>query len=218
MDIITQQRYIERAIEELLHPEWTTTKQHLEVMELQITNGLPEVARVNIADDVVNVYFKVKEERFFFVVNVTPGQNLEIDGTWVESGHRVYLTAVSEQLNFHELSKYLKLQPLTGWSKGDLKQGRALPYKFSRVSFEPNTNEAYDLRKKLTELLTELEKDEKGILDLVANSDAYISVCKHQYVNGNAGIHFDIDTINRLQKLKLPIDIDTYIRGKEFKD
>ncbi|MCB0397457.1 MAG: hypothetical protein KDD36_12420 [Flavobacteriales bacterium] len=41
-----EKRYIETAIEELLNPTFETTKQHVEVLEVQTENGKPEIARV----------------------------------------------------------------------------------------------------------------------------------------------------------------------------
>lgn len=214
----TEKRYIETAIEELLNPTFETTKQHIEVIEVQNVNGEPEIARVNFLDNIVSVYFKVKDERFFLVINVTKEENPKPAGTWIESGHRVYLSATSESQSFQELREFLNLNPLTGWSKGEKRPNGKSEYTFSRISFEPNKNEAYDLNEKLSELLTEIEKDRNGVLRLAENSDAYISVCRHQYVSGNAGVHFDLKTIDRLQQLRLPVDIDTYIVGEELKD
>lgn len=213
-----EQRYIDIATKELLNPTFETTKQHVEVLEVQTKNGEPEITRVNFSDDHVSVYFKIKNENFFLVVNATKGENPEPAGTWVASGHRVYLTATSEVLSFQELSKVLSLNPLTGWSKGEQRPNGKSKHLFSRILFEPNENEAYDLEEKLSELLTEIEKDRHGIIELVEKADAYISVCRHQYVSGNAGIHFDMKTIDRLQKLQLSVDIDQYIVGEELND
>lgn len=211
-------RYIDKAIGELLKPTVETTQQHIEVLDVLVENGQSEVARVNHSDGIVSVYFKVKNERFFLVVNLTKGENPEPSGTWVESGHRVYLTATSERYSYQQLSGLINLKPLTGWSKGDLRPGKASVYNFSRLSFEPNENEAYDLNEKLSALLTELEKDESSVINLALNSSACISVCRHQYISGNAGIHLDLATISRLQKLNLPLDIDTYISGNALKE
>lgn len=214
----TEKQYIKIAIKELLNPTFETTKQHIEVLEVQTINGEPEIARVNFSDDLVSVYFKVKNERFFLVINVNKDENPQPAGTWIESGHRVYLTATSENFSLQELEKFLDLKPLTGWSKGEKRPKGKSEYTFSRISFEANENEAFDLKEKLSELLTEIEKDRDGVLKLTENADTIISVCRHQYVSGNAGIHFDIETIDRLQKLKLAVDIDTYIVGDKLKD
>src|SRR5205085_2103758 len=99
---------------------------------------------------------------------------------------------------FEELSKDLPFEPLTGWSKGDFRKNGKSQYSFSRVSYQPFASEAYEMEKQLELLLTELEKNAESVRRLTGKATAYISVCKHQYVSGNAGIHFDIETINRL--------------------
>jgi hypothetical protein len=213
------QEYIEIARKELEYPTFALTKQHLEVLDLKLENGVPSVARIkqNVSNNIIAIYFPVKDENFYLVVNISMKSDKAVQFIWVESGHRVYLTATSETLNYNELSAFLKLKPLTGWSKGELRRNK-YPYTFSCVSYEPNQNEAYGLEEKLIELLGELEKDSEGVKNLVQNADAVISICRHQYISGNAGIHFDVKTIKRLHTLNLPIDIDVYIVGKELHD
>jgi len=129
----------------------------------------------------------------------------------------VYLTATSKKLTYKELSKNLSLLPLSGWSKEDIRKQDQREYKFSRVSYEPNENEAYGLEEKLIELLIELEKDTKGVRSLSKVADTSISICKNQYISANTAICFNKDIINRLNNLNLEIDIDTYICGNEIK-
>lgn len=102
-----EKRYIETAIEELLNPTFERTKQHVEVLEVQSENGKPEIARVTFSDDLVSIYFKVKDEKFFLVINVTKDEKPEPAGTWVESGHRIFLTATSE-IKFSRTKRTLK--------------------------------------------------------------------------------------------------------------
>ena len=210
--------FINRAIQELFNPLFEETVEYLEVLHLEIVNGQPLVARVEQSTESVWVYFKVKDEKLFLVITLTNSDNPEILGTWVQSGHRVYLTAISYSKSFDELASYINLKPLTGWTIGERPNWKGKSNDFSRIRFEPIENEAYDLNEKLLELLTTIEMDRQGILNLVENSTSVISVCRHQYINANAGIHFDINIINRLQKLKLPIDIDTYIVGNKLRD
>lgn len=44
-----------------------------------------------------------------------------------------------------------------------------------------------------------------------------LSVCKYQYISGNAGISFDNKLIRRMNNLNLGIEIDTYIVGNAIK-
>lgn len=215
-----ENQYIEKAIEEILNPKFETTKQYLEVCKIEMENGKPKVARINTDyfENKAAVYIQVKNERYFIEIQLTKEPEIEVESVYTESAHKVYLTATSEKLTFEELSEYIsKFEPLTGWSKGDFRKNGKSKYDFSRVNFEPIKNEAYGLDEKLELLLDKLEKDVEGVLKLSENSNAIISVCRHQYISGNAGVGFEIETIKRLNKLNLGIDIDTYIIGNEIK-
>lgn len=211
--------YIDTAIKELNNPTFDLTKQYLEVMEVEKENGIPKVARIDDkqSDSAVMIYFYITDERFFIVVNVTKKEPFETEWVWVESGHRVYLTATSKEVTYKELSSNLSLSPLEGWSKEEIRPQNQREYKFSRVSYEPNKNEAYGLEEKLIELLIELEKDADGVRSLSKVADSSISICKNQYICANMGIYFNKDIISRLNNLNLEIDIDTYICGNEIK-
>jgi hypothetical protein len=213
-----EDKYISVARKELLNPTFAVTKQYLAVMELELENGNPKIERISIEAQTVSLYFGIKDERFYIVVNISVNNPTKPDWVWIESAHRVYLTATSEDKTYHELASYLSLTPLTGWSRGDVNKINRRPYKFSRVSFEPITNEAYGLEEKLEDLLSELMKDTDGIRLLSENSDAYVSICKYQYISGNAGIHFNMDVIKKLADLGLEVDIDTYITGNAIED
>lgn len=215
-----EQKYIEVATDEILNPTLEVTKQYLEVCELEYENGKPKVVRINedYFEDRIAVYFQVKDERYFIEVQLLTKPKIEVYFVWTESAHRVYFTATSKTKSFQELSSFINLKPLKGWSIGERKNFKGKENDFSRVSYEPIENEAYSLDEKLVLLLNELEKDVEGVRNLSKNSKAIISVCRHQYIGGNAGISFNIETINRLSNLNLGIDIDTYIIGNLLKD
>lgn len=212
--------YIRIATQELLHPQSEVTKQYLAVMEVEISKGVPKLARINYKDsnNAVQVYFHIKNERFFIAINLSSKPEVKVKSVWIESGHRVYLTATSEELTYQELTNLVSLYPLSGWSQNDLMKNNMRKYEFSRVYFEPNKNEAYELEEKLFSLLEELEKHRKEVIELSKQANTYISVCKYQYISANAGIHLDTEIINKLQKLNLELDIDTYIVGTEIKN
>lgn len=216
--MIDSKKYVSIAIQELRQPTFEITKQYLQVMEVELENEAPRVARVDLdhASESIAVYFFIKEERFFIVVNLSKGDTPKVEWVWMESGHRVSLTAISEALGYEELSSYLPYNSLTGWSKGDLHKSGKKAYKFTRVSYEPNVNEAYGLEEKLLELLINIERSSGAIHKLVENSQAYISICRHQYISANAGIHLDLDILHRLSSLNLELDVDTYITGSEI--
>ena len=215
-----EQKYIEVANQELLTPKLEVTKQYLAVMKVETSNRIPKLAPINYkaSKNICTVYFSIKNEKFFIAVSLKTKPIIEVNWVWIESGHRVYLTATSKELTYKELANLITLQPLTGWSKGDFRPNKKKKYDFSRISFEPNKNEAYGLEEKLHELLEELDKNRKEVINLSKRTNAFISVCKNQYISANAGIHLNLKTIKRLQKLHLALDIDTYIYGKELED
>ena len=209
------QIYKEKAIEEILNPKFTVTKQNLAINKIEFINGVPKIERIdlNYADNLVAVYFPFKGERYFLRININKSPHIEVDFVNTESGNNTYLTATSYDLTFQELAEDLTLKPLTGWSKGDKPQ-----YIFSRILYEPFVSEAYELESQIDLLLAELEKDADKIRRLTIIANTYISVCRHQYINARAGINFSKETIKRLSNLNLSIDIDTYIVGKEIID
>jgi len=213
------EKYVSVAIQELISPEFEVTKQYLEVMEVEVSQESHRVARVAFDDTAKTaaVYFHVKDERFYVVVNLSICDSPEVEWVWIESGHRVYLAAKSEILSFDELSVLFPFEPLSGWSKGEIRKNGKVPYKSTYVSFEPNENEAFGLEEKLLELLERLEGESQAMSKLVGNSNAYISICRHQYISANAGIHLDLGILHKLSAMNLELDIDTYIVGSEIK-
>jgi len=208
---------VRKAISEIENPTFGTTEQYLEVLNVEIENGKPKIERIDFTSfDAVNiVYFPIQDEPFFLTVHFDKKSN-ELLGVGTENGNQVYLTVTSENLTFKQLSELTNLNGLTGWSVNDDRKIGKGKYNFSRLSFEPIKSRAYELEVKLKLLLTDLEKDINGIRKLTEMADAIISIHHQQYIDGNKGIHFDIETISRLSKLNLGIDIDQYIYGKEL--
>jgi len=159
--------------------------------------------------------FLLKMNHFFLSIYFSK-ENNEITNVETENGNQVYFTATSENLTFEQLSELTKLSGLSGWSVNDDRKVGKGKYNFSRLTFEPIKSRAYDLDEKLKLLLNELEKDTKGIKKLTEIADAGISIHHQQYIDGNKGINFDIEIINRLSNLNLGIDIDQYVHGKEL--
>ena len=216
--IVEKEIYLKKAIEEILNPTLEITKQYLEVLEVELENGKPKVERFeeNFNENIIAIYFKIKEERFFLEIHLNKHTN-EVDFVWIQNSHRTYFTATSENLTYPELEKILEKEQTEGWSKGELQKNGNSKYTFSRISFEPTKCEAYELNKQLEILLTELEQKKENIRKLSEIANAKISVCKYQYISANAGISFEKELIERMNNLNLGIDIDTYIVGKEIK-
>ncbi|AXO78954.1 DUF4279 domain-containing protein [Olleya aquimaris] len=210
-------KLISKAISELKSPTFGTTEQYLEVLKVEMENGNPKIERVDFESfEKTNVvYFSIENEPFFLSVYFSK-ENNEITNVGTENGNQVYFTATSENLTFEQLSELTKLSGLSGWSVNDDRKVGKGKYNFSRLTFEPIKSRAYDLDEKLKLLLNELEKDTKGIKKLTEIADAGISIHHQQYIDGNKGINFDIEIINRLSNLNLGIDIDQYVHGKEL--
>jgi len=209
---------IRKAISEIENPTFGTTEQLLEVLNVEKENGKLKVERVDFEslDETNVVYFRVKNEPFFLSVYFYK-ENNEIANVGTENGNQVYFTATSENRTFKQLSELTKLSGLKGWSVNDDRKIGKGKYSFSRLSFEPIESRAYDLDTKLKLLLTELEKNFDGIIKLTEMADTGIAIHHQQYISGNMAINFDIETINRLSKLNLGIEIDQYVYGNEFK-
>lgn len=216
--IVEKEIYLKKAIEEILNPTLEITKQYLEVLEVEIENGKPKVERFeeSFNENTFAIYFKIKEERFFLEIHLNKNTS-EIDSVWIQNGHRTYFTATSENLSYSELEQILGKEKTEGWSKGELRKNGNSEYTFSRISFEPTKCEAYELNKQLEILLTELEQKKENVRKLSKIANGQISVCKHQYISGNAGVSFEKELIERMNNLNIGIDIDTYIVGKEIK-
>lgn len=211
--------FLQKAILELEQPSLEATVQYLEVMDLQFENDQWKVERVDLessADSAV-VYFAVKEAPFFLAVYFSK-ETQELIQVTTENGNQVYLTATSKQLTFDQLASVLQLDGFSGWSLNEPRKIGKGHYNFSRLSFEPIQSRAYDLETKLHLLLTALEKDRAGVRKLTEMADVIIVVHHQQYISGNKGLHFDLETIKRLHQLNLGMDIDQYVFGKELTD
>ncbi len=214
-----EQKYIDRAINEALHPEFEVTKQYLKNNDLELENGLPKVVRVDmrLPNGMVGVYLAFKAG-FFLEVHLTKLPEPAIDFVYVRSANTVSFNATSPKLAYADLAGCLSLKPLSGWSKGENAQNAGLNRMFSKVGYQLFVGESYDLETQLQLLLTELEKDAAGVLKLTQIGAAYISVYRRQYVSGDTGIHLDAETIRRLSALNLSVDIDTQIVGTSIAD
>lgn len=212
------QAYIDKAIEEILKPTLESSKEYLEVYKVEIENGMPRIARVDLTFslNLVAVFFPIINERFFIELHLTKVPEIKVDSVNIQNAHRVYFTATSKVKSFLELSSHINQLPVKGWSVGERENFKGKDHDHSRIIYEPIENEAYGLNEKLELLLNDLEKNYQGILELTQNSNAYISVCKYQNLATNAGIKLDIELIKRLGKLNLGLDMDIYIVGKEL--
>lgn len=206
------------AIQELESPQFEVTKQYLAVMDVAYDEKGPKISRINTehAKDTVAIYFEVKDEQFFIVINISKIGKPIVSWVWIESGHRIYLTCTSQEMTFSELASIMPFDSVSGCSLGDKHPCNNKPRTFSRISYEPIKNTAYSFEEKLRYLLEKLEPKSDSVIALSEQATVYIAVCRYQYVSGNAGIHLDLDLISSLNKMGLELDIDTYIQGREI--
>lgn len=219
MERPTDKEIIKVAQQELLQPNFVVTRQYLEVMHLEKSDGLPVVHRMKVKDEECfsEVYFSVKGEEFFVVVRVVFSDVLKADWVWIENGHRVYLSVYSDHLSHEELASSFEFTPTEVWTKGDLTKSGCSRYKSTCVSFEPIKNLAYSLEEKLTHLLACLSDDKEAVALEGGKNRAVIQVCRYQYVSGNAGINLSPGLISQLSQMNLELDIDMYCVGEEIK-
>ena len=210
---------IEKATEEIEAKTFGVTGQFLKIHEVVYENDKPKVARVDTEkeDGTAIVYFPVKNEKFYLAVYVDTKPEIAVRHVGTESYNSVCFSAVSESLNFEELSQMTKLKPTRGWSKGDKRGGTH--WRFSKFIFEPNC-EPDEFEDKLKKLLDILESDKEGIAQLAEKSDVCIQVAQ-EFHNGNTmlgGSYLDKESVKRIADLNLPIDFDLYVGGNFYKD
>lgn len=208
---------IEQVISEIENPVFETTKQYLKAHSVELNNDMPQIELIDKEsfDEVDIVYVRIKNEPFFLTFHFSKGK-FELLGVGTENSNQIYFTATSKTINFNDLSLMTNLKGIKGWSYDQLRPNGKKAYGFSRISYEPIENRAFDFDVKLKKLLTDLESDFEGILKLTKSANAIISVHHQMYISGNKGIHFDRETINRMNHLNLGIDIDQYVYGNEI--
>lgn len=208
---------IEKVTREIERPTFEATKQYLKGHKVEQLNGKPKVQLFDKeSSEKVNILFIRLENEPFFLTFHFAKKNNALLGVSTQNANQIYLTATSQKLTFRDLSQMVTLKNLKGWSYEDYRPNGKNQYGFSRLSYEPMENRAHDFDIKLKNLLTELEKDPKGIIELAEKANALISVHHQMYISGNGGIHFDSETLKRIGDLKLAIDIDQYVYGKEI--
>ncbi|EKE30291.1 MAG: hypothetical protein ACD_2C00014G0010 [uncultured bacterium (gcode 4)] len=214
------QKHIDVAREEIIKKEFGTTQQYLWVHEVIFEDDQPKVERIDdetYKGNIIAIYFPIKNVNFYLEIHVLKNP-ISVDSVWIESGHKIYLTATSEMLTYEELVEWLNIEPLEWFSKWDSRIHLKSKYTFSEVTYNPIKNQAYSLNAKLDKLLNELEKAKDAIRILKEKSDYIgISVCKYQYIwNWMMGDNLSANEIKRLADLNLAIDFDIYIQGIPF--
>lgn len=210
---------IERAISEIENPTLASTTEYLQLHTVRSHYDTPKVERIDFDsfESTIGVYFPIVNEDFYMVVHFSK-ETHELQSVEIENSNMVYITATSEEHDFKQLADTCDSFSWKGWSKGELMPNRKSNYYYTRVTHGPIKSKAYELETALKLLLTELEKDAEGVQKLAAISTAYIAINRDLYISSNISFRIGSDTIARISKLNLDMEIEQYVSGNEVKD
>lgn len=213
---MTESEIINLIQTELEKKEWGVTEQFLEIHSPVYINDTVKIENIINANNEVTVYLPIVGQRFYLTFYIDPTIK-NIVGISTEPYISVYFRATSENLSCDELKNYTQLKIIESWNKGDIRKSGKGNYSFSCITIElnktPNNFEA-----KLSELISELEKDRSGIKKLSEIADGYIQVFM-EFHNGNGmigGPNLSNEIIQKLNKLNLSIDFDLAVSGNQF--
>jgi hypothetical protein len=211
---------IEMALTELENKTVSFTAQFLEVHQLAYENGRPVVVKVMESDKkgVSIVYFKVLDQKFYFVMYLKTENSFSILSTETHPYISISFKAHSTTLSLNELAGFSKLKYGFGKNKGDKKRpGSSVEWKESRVIYEPFL-EPDLFERKLAFFLSYLETDKEGIEKLVSNANGYIAVSIEYYIGNTmlGGPTIKSYLLKRIASLSLDIDFDLYVSGEPF--
>lgn len=209
---------IQKVISEIEIPKFDTTKQYLNVFSIDFENGKPKIQLIenDVYNEIDVVYVCIKNEPFFLAFSFSK-DNSELIGTYTENSNQIYFTATSDSMTFKELAEMTKLTNLKGWSFDQLRPNSKSKYGFTRITYEPIENRAFDFGTKMNRLLTDLKSDAEGIIRIASLANAIVSIHHQMYISGNKGIFLNNQTIKTLNDLNLEVDIDQYVYGTEIK-
>lgn len=188
-------------------------------MNLIYLDGQLQIDRIDkeCRADLIIAYLPVKDEYFSFAVYID-SENKEIFNIGTESRNLVSLIVTSETLTSKELKSFTKLRPTESWDKSDLKSNKKSVYTFSGIEFLLNP-EPDEFEDKLKKLLSYLDNDKAGIIELTKNANAYVKVfMDFHYGNQLLGAAtVALESIAKLNELNLSISFDVSAWGNPFK-
>jgi hypothetical protein len=213
--MMSKEKYILLASQEIWQPTFAITKQILSVMQIAMVDGKPIVERLenNDNDDTVTIYFKVANEQFFVAVRIEK-ETEKINFVWVQSACKVYFTASSETHTLQQLKAEFYGNQVAGYSMGDAINNTKNIHRVSRLNYNLQTSMAFDTEELLQDLVDELDNNKTLFMPFRKSHGCAIIICKYQYVSANAGLHLNTSLIKKIANLDLLLDIDTYIVGK----
>lgn len=216
---MTDARIIQMAIEEVENKGLIVIQLFLEVHKLVYEDNLPKVLRVDRDKEkgTVIVYFAVKDEGFSLALYFATEPDLMVQKAEIVPGHFVYFQATSENLSLETLCTLTTLKPAFCWRKGEL------PHKSDYNGFQVVLDERPDdFEDLLDKLLSLLEQDREGILQLAATANGCINVSSIYYNANNkyilGALQISKSQVKRLAALDLTIDFSISVDGIPFNE
>lgn len=207
------EKYIECAMREIEEQSFELTKQYLKANTVQEENNQYAIERISEQTEDITIYFNIYKEKYYLGICIDR-KTIEVTWVFIENSNECYLTASSDTLSLEELSRYLPFKHSKGWSKGEINKNGKSRHAFSRIFFEILPSHCYDTEEALNLSLDHLARYKEEIAQLSKKSNVCLSICKHQYLSANAGLHLSASLIRRLSEFNLAVDIDTYIVGQ----
>lgn len=201
---------IRKALSELTNPMLESTKDVLSYVGIENEFKIEDIEGPYLCEKagLVSVYFPILNGKVFIAVYLETGNLIRVLDVVVESGTEVYLVSRSKDLSLHEMANLSGIQPSSGRNKGDKVGNRT--YDQSSLFLAISENKSEDIQIKLNRLLTFLEQETK-IENLAKETDSQIKIVFWNYFRSVEGLALTASTISRLAKLKLALDIESYL-------
>ncbi len=210
---MTNNHLLQIALYEISSPTLDFTQQFLNRYKLKIENDVLKLFNTNneLFPGSTVFFFKHEYKDFYLAIQIGDATPHNVISSWVEPRYSTWFRAMSEDLNFSELSAYTKISPNDGWTKGDPIPNRTVLQRFSAFFVEPDA-EIMNYNAQLESLLNILETDSEGIVALTHASECTIRVTTTFFKQLGVPHRHTISatTLKRLHQLNLEIDFDVY--------
>lgn len=203
------------AIQEVLNPSLTLTRQFLAVNKVIFKEGVPFIEDIILdpEENLARVYFPIEGEQYYLVVTLVPEPNPIIRGIAISPGNEVYFAVKSETHSPEELLTLAAIEPTRTWRRGERNGKLPLHNGFEIRFSEKKTGDVEDKLRSLLDTLL-LFRTDLSHLSPIASAGIYIVY--YGYKEQMGGIHLDEEMIGKLAELHVPVDIDLYASGPDL--
>lgn len=216
---LTDNEIIQLVNNEFTYNSLTVTAQYLEIHQPVYENGTIKIDRIDRDknDGIIIVYLPVANEHFFFAVYID-SDSKEVINVGTEPRNTVELVATSERLLCADFSFLTTIKPSRSQNKGDVNSNGKSICQYSFIGYEPNP-EPDEFEDKLKKLLLLLVKEKEAVKKLTSTANAYIQIIVDFHAGNQllGGIDIDLDALDQLSKLGLPIRFEFTSWGKAFR-